>query len=224
MGSARVYSIESLVDFRAKLVEFGKDAKDVLCAVEMQLRRATDWLTQKGKYWHKEIRVRQEEVVRAKNELLSRKNMCKDGRGPGTTDQEKALRKAQARLKEAEDKLASCKRWGPLLQHAIHEYHGPARQLSGALDADLIHAVAILKHKIEALEAYLAIEMPAMPGPSAAASTAEGPVLVESTAATSAEKPAATAEKQDEPANSEETEKTEQAPAPLVAADKEGSP
>ena len=63
-----------------------------------------------------------------------------------------------------------------------------------------------------------------MPGPSAAASTAEGPVLVESTAPTSAEKPATTEDKEGEPAGSEETEKTEQAPAPLVAADKEGSP
>src|SRR5262249_54775979 len=155
MTTARVHSLESLVEFRIKLAEFGKDAKDALCAAELQIRRATDWLTQKGKYWQKEIRNRQEEVVRAKNELMSRKAMCKDGRGPGTTDQEKALRKAQARLKEAEDKLAACKRWGPLLQHAIHEYHGPSRQLSGALDSNLLHDLAILKQKIEALEAYL---------------------------------------------------------------------
>ena len=59
--------------------------------------------------------------------------MCKDGKGPGTSDQERALYKAKMRLKEAEDKLANCKRWGPLLQHAVHEYHGSARALSGTL-------------------------------------------------------------------------------------------
>src|SRR5437870_8073019 len=125
MGRARVTSIETVEDFRAKLCEFGKDAKDTLCAAEMQIRRTFDWLNERGKHWQKEVRKREEEIVRAKIELQARKGMCKDGRGPGTTDQEFALRKAQMRLKEAEEKVAHCKRWGPLLQHAVHEFHGP---------------------------------------------------------------------------------------------------
>src|SRR5947209_8434828 len=162
-GTARVLSIESLVRFRGKLCEFGEDVKDTLSAIEMQLHRAFDWLDERAKHWHKEIKVRQEEVVRAKIDLESRKMMCKDGRGPGTTDQEKALRKAQARLKEAEEKAAACKRWHPLLQHAIHEYSGPARLLSSSLDTELINALALLAQKLDALEAYLSLAVPTLP-------------------------------------------------------------
>ena len=81
--AARVTSIEMVADFRNKLCEFGKDAKDTLCAAEMQIRRANDWLTERGKHWQREIKVRQEEVVRAKIELQSRKAMCKDGKEIG---------------------------------------------------------------------------------------------------------------------------------------------
>ncbi|HEV3448389.1 MAG TPA: hypothetical protein VG099_27380 [Gemmataceae bacterium] len=187
MGAARVTSIETVQDFRAKLCEFGKDAKDVLCAAEMHIRRTFDWLNERGKHWQKEIKHRQEEVVRAKIELQARKGMCKDGRGPGTSDQERALYKAQMRLKEAEEKLACCKRWGPLLQHAVHEYHAPARQLAGKLDTDLLKALALLQRKLEDLEAYLALAPPATPMPAGVSSTAEGPALAESTARTSAD-------------------------------------
>jgi len=187
MGAARVTSIETVQDFRAKLCEFGKDAKDVLCAAEMHIRRMFDWLNERGKHWQKEIKHRQEEVVRAKIELQARKGMCKDGKGPGTSDQERALYKAQMRLKEAEEKLACCKRWGPLLQHAVHEYHAPARQLAGKLDTDLLKALALLQRKLEDLEAYLALAPPATPMPAGVSSTAEGPALAESTARTSAD-------------------------------------
>jgi hypothetical protein len=158
--TARVHSIETVRDFRAHLCEFGTKARDSLSSIEMQIRRTFDWLEDRYKYWLREIKVRQEEVTRAKIELEQRKNMSKEGRGPGTADHEKALRKAQARLKEAEDKAACCKRWKPILDHAVHEYYGPARGLSGALDADLVKALAILESKLNALEAYLALAPP----------------------------------------------------------------
>jgi hypothetical protein len=173
--SARVASIDSLADFRAKLCEFGKDGKDTLCSVDLAIRRAFDWLEERVKYWKFEIKKRQEEVVRAKIELTARKNMCKEGRGPGTTDQEKALRRAQARLQEAEDKLASCKRWHPQLQHAVHEYQAPARLLGGTLDGELVQMLALLANKITALEAYLAIQAPSFEPPPAASDGSDVP-------------------------------------------------
>jgi DNA repair exonuclease SbcCD ATPase subunit len=170
---ARVTSIETVQDFRNKLCEFGKDAKDVLCAAEMHIRRMFDWLNERGKHWQREIKLRQEEVVRAKIELESRKAMCKDGRGPGTSDQERALHKAKMRLKEAEDKLSSCKRWVPQLQHAVHEYHGPARALAGRLDTDLVQSLALLQRKLEDLERYLALAPPSTPLPAGVGGPAE---------------------------------------------------
>ena len=84
----------------------------------------------------------------------------RDGRGRGTSEPEKNLRKAQERLKEAEQKAANCKRWQPELQQAIIEYSGQARVLAGALETDLKHAIHILDQKLEALERYLAVAAP----------------------------------------------------------------
>jgi hypothetical protein len=157
---ANVTSIESVERFRGRLVEFGKELQDALSGIEMHIRRTFDWLDEQAKHWKLEIRKREEEVTRAKIELQSRKAMCKDGRGPGTTDQEKALRKAQTRLKEAEEKAKNCKKWVPLLQHEVHEYHGPARLLGSFVETEFATGLAILKQKLAELDAYLSIAAP----------------------------------------------------------------
>lgn len=177
MSQARVTSIQAVEAFRTALAEFVTDARDALCAVDAEVRRSEDWLAEQHKHWQRELRKRHEDLLRAKNELASRKYQNRDGRGLGSTEQEKAVKKAQARLEEAETKLANCRRWAPLLHHAVHEYQGPARQLGGVLDTDVLQALAILHNKLAALEAYLNIAPPAMPGP-AAVSSDGGPEMV----------------------------------------------
>jgi hypothetical protein len=163
--TANVTSIEKVNDFRTRLCEFGAKARETLASIDMYNQRTVDWLVNQHKFWHHEIKVRQEELVRAKIELERRKNMSKEGRGPGTADHEKNFRKAQARLKEAEDKLANCKQWRPLLEHALREYQGPARSFGGALDSDLLKAIAFLERKLLALEGYLKLTPPSVPQP-----------------------------------------------------------
>jgi hypothetical protein len=160
--SVRVHSLESLEKFRVALIEFGQDAKDTLSATEMHIHRTFDWLEEKAKYWTHEIKRRREELTRAKIELDQRKFADRNGRGPGHSSQEKQFRKAQARLKEAEQKFENCKRWKPLLEHAVHEYLGPARQLNGAIDTDLTQSAILLKQKVIALEQYLALQAPSL--------------------------------------------------------------
>jgi hypothetical protein len=187
--TARITSVERLADFRAELCEFGTDARDTLSAIDGQIRRTFNWLSDQLKHWQREVKVRQEELVRAKIELEQRKNMSKDGRGPGTAHQEKAFRKAQARLKEAEEKVANCKRWHPLLDHAVREYYAPARQLGGALDTELPNALAWLQQRLEALEAYLSLAPPSTALPATAGSASEE--MPPSVATPAAEPPAA---------------------------------
>src|SRR5438034_10704488 len=99
--SARITSIEALKEFRGSLSCFGHDAKEAIGATELEIRRVLDWLEAKLKYWHREVQLRQEEVARAKAELIQRQYGQPRGRGPGTTDQEIALEKALHRLREA---------------------------------------------------------------------------------------------------------------------------
>ena len=153
--AARVTSIEALKEFRGSLSRFGHDAKEAVCDTELEIRRVFDWLEAQLKYWRKEVRDRQEEVVRAKAELIQRQYGKRDGYGAGTTDQEIALEKALRRLQEAEGKVEKIRQWHNLLPRAVAEYEGPARQLMGMLDADLPRGLAILDQKIDALDAYM---------------------------------------------------------------------
>jgi hypothetical protein len=152
--SARVTSIDALRDFRAGLCKFGLTAREALCVTDLEIRRFLDWLDTQQKYWKHEVRRREEDVHRARAELSVRKFYHETGRG--TTEPEIALRKAQERLREAEEKVRNVRRWLNELPRAITEYEGPARQLSGMLDADLTRALARLGQKLEALDAYLA--------------------------------------------------------------------
>jgi hypothetical protein len=185
--SARVTSIEAIKEFRASLCRFGVDAKDALCATELEIRRLFDWLERQHKHWLREVRVRQEEVVRAKNDLIQRKYSQRDGRGPGYTEQEIALEKSIKRLREAEFKVDKVRQWGNQLPRHVSEYEGPSRQLAGMLDADLAQAIAILEDKINALEAYAAMAPPSAPSMAAVSKSSVSAPTADSSAGGSAD-------------------------------------
>jgi hypothetical protein len=162
--AARVTSIDAIEEFKAAWCRFGTDAGNALANLDLQIRRAFDWLDDQAKFWKTEIRRREELVVRAKGELLQRKYGNRDGRGPGTTDQEIALEKAQAQLHEAETKLRNCKHWSQILPREVMECEGPARFLTGMLESEYRQALAVLEQKILALEAYVALAPPSGAG------------------------------------------------------------
>jgi hypothetical protein len=173
--SARITSIEALKEFRASLCTFGHDAREAISATELAIRRILDSLDAKLKYWQKEVGVRQEDLARAKAELIQRQQGQRHGRGPGTTDQEIALAKAIRRLREAEDKVEKTRQWQSILPRAIAEYAGPSRQLMAMLDADLTRGLAILDQRIDALDAYLTTAPPAVGSQPAIGTEAEPP-------------------------------------------------
>ncbi len=164
--SARVASIEALVDFRAALCTFGEEAKETLAGVQLAIQRTQDWLEGQAKLWQHETRRAEDAVAEAKTELARRKMMRVGDRAADTTEQEKALRRALARLEHAEEKLAATRRWLPALRREVDEYQGPARQLAGVLEGEQPRALALLLQKTDTLEAYIGLAAPRMPAPS----------------------------------------------------------
>jgi hypothetical protein len=158
--SAQVSSIDALRQFRAKLCEFGVNALESLAAVEMEIRHVEAWLAQQVKNWQLQIRDRTEDVARAKAALIRHKWGSKDGKGVGTTEVELEVKKAKHRLEEAEAKVELTRRWQRELPKSVHEYEGPARQLTGYLEADQKQVLAMLDRMTVALEAYTAIGTP----------------------------------------------------------------
>src|SRR5262249_22554423 len=101
-----------------------------------------------------------EDVARAKAALVRHKWGSKDGKGVGTTEVELDVKKAKHRLEEAEAKLEVTRRWQRELPKSVHEYQGPAHQLTGFLEADLKQILAMLDRMATSLEAYVALTAP----------------------------------------------------------------
>ena len=114
--------------------------------------------------WKGEIRRAEDAVIQAKAELTRRRMIKFNDRPPDTTEQEKQLRKAQARLAHAEDKRDNTKRWIRDLPDAIEEYDGQARPFNDMLEHDVAKMALFLEQKIAALEAYQQMMNPATGG------------------------------------------------------------
>lgn len=164
--SAKVSSLDALKALHAALARYGPDAQEALGAAEMEIRRVFDFLHTQLKYWQRQVERRQEDVNRARADLAYARAI-RQGERSGYVEQEIALRKAQARLREAEEKVVVTKRWLLHLPQAINEYEGPARRLAGLLDSDYKQGLAVLADKIAILEAYTAVQAaPPPPAPS----------------------------------------------------------
>lgn len=178
--AAKVHSVEVLQDLKDALTRLGVDALGALGGAENEIRRTVEYIQGQLKYWLRECDKRREDVARARADLAHKRSLS-DGRGTGCVEQEIALRKAQQRLQEAEDKVAVTRRWLQALPQAVHDYEGPARALAGFLEADLRKSLAILDGRIAALQEYLAVSAagpepaPAAAKPEPAAPEAGGP-------------------------------------------------
>ncbi len=128
----------------------------------MDVRHTLDWLEAQLKAWTREWEKRNEEVNRCRAELAVARSAPESWRS-AATEREIDLRRAQARLRDAEEKVAAVKRWRRTLPQALNEYELPMRRLGGFLDGDVRHALALLDGKIQALDAYVALEAPAAP-------------------------------------------------------------
>jgi chromosome segregation ATPase len=162
--SARVNSLDALKALHAALAHYAPEAQEALGAAEIEIRRVFDFLDDQLKHWLRQVDKRREDVNRARADL-SHARALRQGERSGYVEQEIALSKAQNRLREAEEKVVTVKRWLLRLPQAVSEYEGPARRLAGLLDADLKQGLAVLDNKIAVLEAYTAVQLADQPAP-----------------------------------------------------------
>ena len=159
--AAKVTSVDALKDFREGMASFLEDARNALVAVQMENRRASDWLHNHQRlYWNEELKRRRERHSMAVSDLHRVKLQAKPGSVVKDSDQKDAVRATLAKVREAEEKVEKVKKWGPPLQHAIDEYVGKARALDDILGGDVVHSIALLERMIESLEAYLRLTAP----------------------------------------------------------------
>src|ERR1700677_518385 len=109
--SAHVSSVNALAEFRSGLCTFIEEARNALIAMDMEIRRAVDWLNDQLRFWKDEVREAEDAVIRARSELSRRQMMKIDGRPPDTTEQLKNLARAKSQLEHPQEKLRATKKW-----------------------------------------------------------------------------------------------------------------
>lgn len=167
---ARVDSIEALKLFRRALLKFAEAANVALPDAESEMSRMLVWLEhEQSTYWQSELRKRTDMVSRCK-EAVRMKKLFKDssGRTPSAVDEEKALRVAQLKLQEAEEKVVAVKRYTQKLQKEILLYKGQVQRFATSVLCDVPLWTAKLDAIVDKLEEYVAL---------APADTAAAPVV-----------------------------------------------
>jgi hypothetical protein len=207
MSQANVRNVDAIKDFKNALVTFGEEAHTALSGVEMEIRQTRNWLERDQiSYWKGQVKKGQEAVAEARADLFRRKISQSNSESVSDAEQKEALRVATRRLQMAEEMVERCKKWVPVLEHAIAEYHSQSQPLGDHLSGKFTNSVALLDRMVIAVEHYLATEAPSMsmerpsagsaasatstratPGSAASGGTpAEAPAPAETAAATAA--------------------------------------
>jgi hypothetical protein len=154
---ARVESIEALGRFRNAMIKFAEAVDVALADAEGELSRTSVWLeTEQLAFWQTQLRHRHEAVEKAK-EAVRMKKLFKDasGRTPSAVEEEKALKLAQRRLEEAEQKLSATRKYAKVLQREFQLYKGGVQRLSTTLADAIPTGVATLSRFVDQLHRYV---------------------------------------------------------------------
>ncbi len=167
---ARVSSVLILKQLRASLGTFAETAATALEEASTEIQHTRQWLQEdRYRHWKREVQARTERFVRAKGALKQKEifDRTLGGTPSSCVDERKALKIAEARLREAEVKLSRVKAWSLRIEKELSDYRGATQRLSSALEVEIPNARAKLNNMIDSLEAYLALAPPEMPGSAA---------------------------------------------------------
>lgn len=164
MSQANVRSVDAIRDFKVALIAFAEEARIALDSMEMEIRQTRNWLERdQFAYWKSQVKRGHEIVSEARTELHRRRLSQSNSDAISDSDQKEALRQANRRLHEAEDKVERVKKWAPVLEHATAEYHSQSQPLGDRLSGSLVASLGMLDRMIRAIDEYLAIEAPEAP-------------------------------------------------------------
>jgi hypothetical protein len=159
---AKVTAIDALQAMSVALERFRGDAVAALDELDMEIRRALEWIHHDRKdFWTEEVRRGWERTAEARLQLQQAQTFKSVGdHRDSCVDEKKALERAKRRLDVAQEKVVAVRHWRNVIDRAVNEYRAARAQLGNWLDADEPKAVAELRRMSQALSAYVATEMP----------------------------------------------------------------
>jgi hypothetical protein len=161
---ANVRSVDAIRDFKVALINFAEDAQNALGSVDMEIRQIRNWLVRDQlTFWQSQIKRGQERVSMARADLFRRKISQSNSDAISDTEQKEAVRDAERKLREAEEKVITIKKWIPILEHALSEYHSQSQPLGDHLSGRFAATLNLLDRMLDSLDAYLATAPPSAP-------------------------------------------------------------
>lgn len=152
---ARVHAIEAVSGFRPALVKFAEECRAALVSAEADAGRTVSRIrADRYPYWKKQIRVRQDELQRAKTELIMKQAMREPDEARSSVEERKAVDRARRRVAEAEEKTKTCTRWMRLLEKEQTKFRSEISALKRVIDMEMPRAIAELDRMAVALEEY----------------------------------------------------------------------
>ena len=154
---ARVLDFDVIKTFRTSLIKFIESCSAATTDAEAEIIKKMNWLEgEQASFWTSELRKANELVGKCKD-AVRQKKIFKDSTGkPGSAiDEEKALKKAQAKLLYVEERLANTKRNARQLQREHMMYRGGVQRFQTILANDLPNGVDMLENVLVKLDAYL---------------------------------------------------------------------
>ena len=141
---------------------FRADAASALDDLEMEIRRAVEWINHECRqYWSHEVHRAWQGLYEAQVQLQQAMTYHRVAeRQPTCADQKKAVQQAKLRLSTAQIKVEAVAHWALMIDRAVHEYRGNRAHLVNWLDSDLPQAVAALGRMTAALETYITLGAP----------------------------------------------------------------
>src|SRR4051812_1255849 len=130
MSQEKLSRVDALEQLKAAVAMFIDDAKMALGSVEMETRRIMDRLNREQPYyWHQQIKDARDEFAEGKASLARKRLQKNDSYIPDTSEEEKAIRRATAKIDNAEQKLEAIKAWSRKIESSWNDYQGPSGQL-----------------------------------------------------------------------------------------------
>jgi hypothetical protein len=160
--AAQVQSTTAISDFRSAMCTFCVEARQAVAAIEMEARRALEYIIQdQAQYWHVEVRRGRDKVQQCKIEIHNARTFKKIANyTPSCIEEKKELAKAERRLQIAEAKVEAVRHWGRAAEQEFREFQARLGQFTGTLDGELPKAVALLERFLSSLDRYLAVAAP----------------------------------------------------------------
>lgn len=162
--AARILETEAMAEARAALAEFALAVDRTLSEVDGEIQRLGDWLRlDRPAHWKREVRVRQEDLLRAKSEL-SRKMLAAAPDPARALEERRAVERARARLEEAVRRQENSRRWAAVWEREAMAYKAPAHLLREAVTSRIPAALGRIDRMIRSVDKYLRIAPPPSPG------------------------------------------------------------